>query len=103
MSQILGSKSWANSQVSWLVNFLKEDTWNSRLYLKIIVARSIAEDLKIRGYHWQSRRCLNQLHLFLKKHRDFNVSVRVSCTRAGLDPALARTRDSLDRREREIS
>lgn len=76
----LGSKAWANDSLRWIISFLNDDsTWKDRPYYKIIVAKACAEDLRANGFHWQCRRVLNHLHLWMKKHKkiDVTVSVRV--------------------------
>lgn len=93
----LGSRAWANETLRWIIGFLKEDSWNSRPYYKVIVAKACAEDLKVHGFHWQSRRVLNHLFLYLK-NRKVDISVSVACTRADLDP-VGRARDLSKRRE----
>jgi hypothetical protein len=92
-SLVFGSVAWANDTLRWIIEFLKEDSWRDRLYLKVIVARSVAEDLRVRGYPWQSRRCLNQLYLFLKKQK-LDVSVNVSCKIEDFDTLSEREESS---------
>lgn len=95
---ILGSVSWANDTLKWLISFLKEDTWLERSYLKVIVARSIIADLRYHRFPWQVRRAENQLFLFLKNKR-INVQVSVACTSAPDPDPPGRARDLSKRRE----
>lgn len=90
-----GSKKWANDLLRWFLReILYKETWVHHPYNKIIVSYDVISQLESFGFVWQAERVRNHLHLWMKK---------ISCTRAALDPASVRARDTLDQREREVS
>jgi len=80
--------------LKWVLReIIYKKTWTQYPLYKIIVAKLVAEDLRLHGFSWQANRVLNHLHRWMRSQKiDLSVRVKISkdlATAEAVDTSLS--------------